>query len=349
MKSRDQIDQLEAGHARNQSRDAVTQAISKVSQIDAGIDVKGLIKNLKAIEAVLNGGGALGDVIKYLNTTISELQKVRTEADKRADSAQRVDVLLRAFLTVNNPAFKAAPTAKEIADIKSLLAGGLGDEFAAVFGSAVDYDFFVDFANAWGQQIEAREAMTKATGRPAPVIPSQVDAQTYFAAVARKGNAEVFDAYQTFASAFFVHRGIASVADLRLKVLDLFSAKASITGRRGLVCTGFATMGAEVLARAGATLDGFSVGIHASDDMVRDDKLEEQGHAIARMTRGGKAFSVSNQVIVQVKNALVGAGAIKWGNQSNPLFVGDGRTMETAVDKMLEKVAARKKVLMRGK
>jgi len=349
MKSRDQIDQLEAGHARNQSRDAVTQAISKVSQIDAGIDVKGLIKNLKAIEAALNGGGSLGDVIKYLNTTISELQKVRTEADKRADSAQRVDVLLRAFLTVNNPAFKAAPTAKEIAAIKSLLAGGLGDEFAAVFGSAVDYDFFVDFANAWGQQIEAREAMTKATGRPAPVIPSQVDAQTYFAAVARKGNAEVFDAYQSFASAFFVHRGIASVADLRLKVSDLFSAKASITGRRGLVCTGFATMGAEVLARAGATLDGFSVGIHASDDMVRDDKLEEQGHAIARMTRGGKAFSVSNQVIVQVKNALVGPDAIKWGNQSNPLFVGDGRTMETAVDKMLEKVAARKKVLMRGK
>ena len=37
------------------------------------------------------------------------------------------------------------------------------------------------------------------------------------------------------------------------------------------------------------------------------------------------------------------------GNQSNPLFVGDGRTMDAAVDKMLEKVAARKKVLMRGK
>jgi hypothetical protein len=41
-----------------------------------------LIKNLKAIEAALNGGGSLGDVIKYLNTTISELQKVRTEAEK---------------------------------------------------------------------------------------------------------------------------------------------------------------------------------------------------------------------------------------------------------------------------
>jgi len=108
-------------------------------------------------------------------------------------------------------------------------------------------------------------------------------------------------------------------------------------------------MGAEVLACAGATLDGFSVGIHASDDMLRDDRLEERGHANARMTRGGKALSVSNQVIAQVKNALVGRDAIKWGNQSNPLFVGDGRTMDAAVDKMLEKVAARKKVLMRGK
>ena len=191
--------------------------------------------------------------------------------------------------------------------------------------------------------------MAAATGRAAPVIPSRTDAQTYFAAVAGKGNAEVFAAYQSFASAFFVHRGIASVADLHLKVPDLFGAKASITGRRGLVCTGFATMGAEALGRAGATLDGFSVGIHASDDMVLADKLEEQGHAIARMTRGGAPFCVSNQFIEKTKNALVGKGAIQWGNQANPLFVGDAGTMDAAVDKMLEKVAARKRVLERRK
>jgi hypothetical protein len=349
MQSRDQIDHLEAGPARNKSREAVAQAISQVSKIDTGIDVKGLIKNLKAIETALQNNGSLADIIKYLNTSINELGKVRTEALKRAESAQRIDVLLRAFLALNNPAFKAAPTAKEIADIKSLLAGGLGEEFAAVFGGSVDYDFFVEFANTWGQQIEARERMTKATGKAAPVIPGQVDAQTYFAAVAKKGNAEVFEAYQSFASAFFVHRGIASVADLHLKVPDLFAAKASISGRRGLVCTGFATMGAEILIRAGATLDGFSVGIHASDDMVRNDELEEQGHAIARMTRGGKAFCVSNQTIELTKNALVGPGAIKWGNQSNPLFVGDGATMDAAVDKMMAKVAARKAVLARQK
>ena len=145
-----------------------------------------------------------------------------------------------------------------------------------------------------------------------------------------------------------MHRGIASVADLKLKVPDLFGAKASITGRRGLVCTGFATVGAEVLARAGATLDGFSVGIHASDEMVRNDKLEEQGHAIARMTRGAP-FCVSNQMIENTKNALVGKGAIQWGNQANPLFVGDGKTMDDAVDRMLEKVAARKEALARKK
>jgi hypothetical protein len=347
MKSRDQIDRMEADHVRGQSGEALAKAITQVSQIDTGIDVKGLIKNLRAIQTALKNGGSLADVIKYLNRSISELQNVRTEADNKASSAQRVDVLLRAFLATNNPAFRAAPTAKEISDIKSQLAGGLGEEFAAVFGSSVDYDFFVEFANTWGQQIEARERMARATGSAAPMIPSQVDAQTYFAAVARKGNAEVFDAYTSFASAFFVHRGIASVADLRLRVPDLFSARASITGRRGLVCTGFATMGAEVLVRAGATLDGFSVGIHASDDMVRNDQLEEQGHAIARLTRGGKAFCVSNQLIEQTKNALVGPGAISWGNQNNPLFVGDGRTMDAAVDKLLEKVAARKRALMR--
>ena len=348
VNSGDRADQLEGGHFRNQSREAVTKAIELVAKIDAGIDVKGLAKNLKAIEGALQNNGSLSEVIKYLNTSISELQKVRTESAKKATSAQRIDVLLRAFLALNNPAFRAAPTAKEIADIKSMLAGGLGEEFGDVFGSAVDYDFFVDFANSWGQQIEARDQMSKATGRAAPVIPGRTDAQTFFTALASKGNAEVFAAYTSFASAFFVHRGIASVADLKLKVPDLFGAPASITGRRGLVCTGFATVGAEVLARAGATLDGFSVGIHASDEMVRNDKLEEQGHAIARMTRGAP-FCVSNQMIENTKNALVGKGAIQWGNQANPLFVGDGKTMDEAVDRMLEKVAARKEALARKK
>jgi len=342
-------DQLEGGHLTHQSREAVTRAIGLVAKIDTGIDVKGLTKNLKAIQSALQNSGSLTEVIKYLNTSISELQKVRTEAAKRATSAQRVEVLLRAFLALNNPAFKAVPTAREIADVKSLLAGGLGDEFGDVFGAAVDYQFFVDFANTWGAQIGAREEMAAATGRAAPVIPSRTDAQTYFAALAKKRNAEVFAAYQSFASAFFVHRGIASVADLHLKAPDLFGAKASITGRRGLVCTGFATMGAEALGRAGATLDGFSVGIHASDDMVLTDRLEEQGHAIARMTRGGAPFCVSNESIEKTKNALVGKGAIQWGNQADPLFVGNGGTMDVAVDKMLEKVAARKKILERRK
>ncbi|HSU34259.1 MAG TPA: hypothetical protein VLJ88_01240, partial [Propionibacteriaceae bacterium] len=176
--SGDRADQLEGGHFRNQSREAVTKAIGLVAKIDTGIDVKGLTKNLKAIESALQGSGSLAEVIKYLNTSISELQKVRTEAAKRATSAQRVELLLRAFLALNNPAFKAAPTAKEIAGVKSLLAGGLGEEFGDVFGAAVDYQFFVDFANSWGAQIGAREEMAAATGRAAPVIPSQTDAQT---------------------------------------------------------------------------------------------------------------------------------------------------------------------------
>ena len=76
-------------------------------------------------------------------------------------------------------------------------------------------------------------------------------------------------------------------------------------------------------AGPGATLNGFSVGIHASDDMVRADKLDEQGHAIARMTRAGTAFCVSNQLIEKTKNALVGNGAIR-GAPGQSTFVGDG-------------------------
>jgi hypothetical protein len=85
-----------------------------------------------------------------VSASISDLKKGRTEADNKANSAQRVDVLLRAFLAVNSPAFKAAPTAKEITDIKSQLPGGLGEVFAAVFGSSVDYDFFVEIRQHLG-------------------------------------------------------------------------------------------------------------------------------------------------------------------------------------------------------
>ena len=343
--SRDDADRRLAGPERNQSRDALVRAIGQVSQIGAGIDAKGLIKDLRAIETHLTNDGSLADVIKYLNKTIDSLGKVRTEADVRVVAAQRIDVLLRAFLTLNNPAFKAAPTAAEIAAVRPQLAGGLGDEFAAVLGSAVDYDFFVEFANTWGQQIDARNKMEAATRTAAPVIPGRTDAQTYFTAVMGQGNTEVFAAYESFASAFFVHCGIASVADLNRTVADLFSSKASITGRRGLVCTGFATMGAEALTRAGATLDGFKVGIHASDDMVRNDELEESGHAIAQMTRRGTQFCISNQNILPVKDALEGKDAISWGDPSNRLFVGRGGTMAAAVAQMLERVAARKRAL----
>ena len=252
MQSKDPVDHRLAGPERNQSRDALVKAIGHISSITSGVDVKGLVKNLRAVETHLVNDGSLPEVVKHLNRTIDALGKVRTEADTRAVAAQRVDVLLRGFLALNNPAFAAAPTAAELATVRPLLGGGLQDEFAAVFGNSVDYQFFVEFAGSWGQQIDARRRWRRRPGSPAPTTPNRSDAQAYFAALRTKGNAEAFAAYESFASAFFVHRGIASVADLNRTVADLFTAKASITGRRGLVCTGFATMGAEALERAGA-------------------------------------------------------------------------------------------------
>jgi hypothetical protein len=64
MQSGDEADRRLAGPERNQSRDALVRAIGQVSQIGAGIDAKGLIKDLRAIETHLTNDGSLPDVIK---------------------------------------------------------------------------------------------------------------------------------------------------------------------------------------------------------------------------------------------------------------------------------------------
>ena len=345
----DQLDLLEAQHARNESADAVAKAIGLAAKLAPDIDVTALTKDLQSIQRSLTGGGSLSDATKGLGASVSQLQQVKDAAIKRADSAVKVSIVLRGFLAVNDPAFRDAPTAAEIAVVRTGLAGGIGDEIGDVFGSSVDYMFFADFANAWGQQLDARASMSAATGKAAPTVPDRSDAQEYFTALAKKGNSEVFDAYQGFASAFFVHRGIAGEADLRRTVDDLFTARSSITGRRGLVCTGYAVMGAEVLGKAGAKLSGFSVGVHVDDEMVLAGRFDEQGHAIARMTRAGTAFSISNDVIVPTANALVGKGAVTWGDTSKLLIVGDGKSMDAAVDDLMAKIAARRRVLERRK
>jgi hypothetical protein len=63
------------------------------------------------------------------------------------------------------------------------------------------------------------------------------------------------------------------------------------------------------------------------------------------MSRNGKPFCVSNEHILPVKDALEGKDAIVWGDQSNRLFVGSGRTMDAAVAQLLDRVAARKRAL----
>jgi hypothetical protein len=54
-------------------------------------------------------------------------------------------------------------------------------------------------------------------------------------------------------------------------------------------------------------------------------------------------------VIVPTANALVGKGAVTWGDTSKLLIVGDGKTMDAAVDDLMAKIAARRRVLERRK
>ena len=120
MLSRDSADHRSAGPERKQSKDAVQRAIGQVGKVP-GVDTAGLVKDLTAIGTHLDNDGSLADVVKFLNRVIDALGKVRTSAETRAAAGQAIDVLLRAFLAVNNPAFKAAPTAAEIATVRSQL------------------------------------------------------------------------------------------------------------------------------------------------------------------------------------------------------------------------------------
>ena len=50
-----------------------------------------------------------------------------------------------------------------------------------------------------------------------------------------------------FAAAYFYHKEVAAAADLALTSRQLFAQKVSITGKRPLVCTGYATVAAVVV------------------------------------------------------------------------------------------------------
>ena len=195
--------------------------------------------------------------------------------------------------------------------------------------------------------------MAKA-GAPIKQVPGEADAQAYFTKLKKQPNPDVFAAYTAFMEALFFHRDVVNVGDLTATNAALMSAPASITGTRSLVCTGYATIGADLLHLAGATKGKIIIAIRASDAQLLSGNVLDDAHAIAKVTRGGQDRYVSNHLIVDTEVAGIGPNAVAWTNKDNPLIRAEGPTMADAVTAVMRamadaRAAARARAAKKGK
>lgn len=344
-KGPDTADRLEAQHILTESRTTVADAKAQLLKITGGIDVDKIVKDVTTVETWMNNVGNVTDVIKQLNEFLKAIHILQADVRTRADALGRITFLLNGFLEINQPKFSGALSSKDIEGLKRKLHGGITDAFTAVFGSAAEYALFDKFADLLATQLGVREEMTKAGAPATSPVPSPADAKAYFTALAKSPSDAVFGAYHRYAIAYFYHHEIATVADLTAVVPDLMSQAPSITGTRSLVCTGYATVGAQLMSWAGGRTDGYIVGIKASDEMLQGGAPIDDAHALAQVTVRGKTAFISNYEIAHNEEEGIGKEAVDWHHKNNPIFLGRGKTMQVAVAGSLAAMAARRKKL----
>src|SRR5262249_30239751 len=155
----------------------------------------------------------------------------------------------------------------------------------AVFATlgAQDYALFTALGELLSTQLRTRSKMAKAGVKPASAVPGRGDVETWFKSMKAASNPDVRQAYTTYANSFFYHRITDNLQELAGLTLDqIFSRDVSITGVRGIVCTGYALLGATLLGLAGGQTQGFIMAVRATDDQIRNNKIDA-GHALARV------------------------------------------------------------------
>jgi hypothetical protein len=157
-------------------------------------------------------------------------------------------------------------------------------------------------------------------------------------------NAEVIKAYQDFAQAFFFHRIVNSLDDMRLNdATDIFARPTAITGTRPLVCSGYAILGASLISQAGGKVEKFISGVKATNHDILNDSFTT-GHALAQISRKGQRFFVSNDLIVSTKKE-----GLSLLDDPGAMFTGEGPTNLDSLHNLADKLAARKTALQKTK
>jgi hypothetical protein len=341
-----------------QGKNASEEASEMVKKAGETLDVTEIRKHTDAIDAALadmkdnpaNTDDGVDTVIANVKAAKLKIAELRGRVAGTPKAVGRILFVLRSFLALNAPKRASGPTAAEIKTYKGTL-GTMSSDFSTVFAEGKTtrgYEAFGTYAEVLDLQLAEREKMAAAKVTPASPVPTQGNAEDYFASLKDKPNAEVFAAYTDYASAFFYHRVVDKFDDMNVgSVSDLYSRPLSVMGLRPLVCTGYALLGSHLLTRAGATFKEFIVAVRATDADIVGNKIDE-GHALAHMKRKGKDFFVSNHLIVDTEDEGIGSDAVAWDKKDAPLHKTAGATipgtnsaLEAQLGKLAEKIRNR--------
>jgi hypothetical protein len=350
LRREDDVFRLEGLISLRKAQTRLRELLQRMPEVLSIIDVENLAFDLQ-------------DEVRKLNSAISErtvdiglveqvrgnLRILRGRFNEKAvslgqiqDSAKRIDFVLRCLLWLNHVPGATAPTDDEARQLAALLRTTVESDLLGLFpGLSQDQ---INLLKTFGEsilprQLDARKMMQTAGHLPAGSVPTLAEGRAWFRSSERKNNTEIRNAYESFTNAWFYHRIVATIDDLSEPTVEsLFEREASITGIRPLVCSGYALVGATLLQEAGARLVHFTLAVRATDEQIRNNKIDA-GHAIAVMRRKGANLIVSNDSIVGNVNDAIGPEAVAWQNAQAPLHRANGQTLAIA-KRALERILA---------
>jgi len=337
----------------------------------AKADANQLAKQLKTVQQNLDKAReaerdpiVIGDLAKAAEKIAASKDITKVKADfeklygnvkegsKRAndlpDAARRVVFALRYFAAINTSNFAGAPDRSELKKIGKI--DDLSRDLELVFDKgASSLPLFNELAEQFQKQIDQRTAMDQApksgaAQKDTPLVPTKDHVLGYFASLKKEDNNKVIAAYQNYARAFFRHRGVSELNQLRTSVDTVFATQTSVAGLRGAVCAEYAVLGDALLKQADATLVKFIMAIRASDDEVRRDAFNT-AHAVAIMKRQGATLFVSNDEIENKMEDAIGPDAVAWENAKGTITQGEGSTIDAAFEDLTKEIAKRKSKL----
>lgn len=329
--------QLKVTQALGQAAEASERATAIVASLEQVLDAGDVRVHADAIAKTVDGirnkkldlFDGTEEVKRHVKDAKAALGELRSRFEATPKSIGRILFVLRSFLALNAPGRVAAPTAAEAAAYAGSL-DEIGHDFSVVFAKGLvtrGFDALSLYANVLGRQLAERQKMQAAKVTPASPVPSQGNAEDYFASLKDKSNAEVFAAYRAYAAAFFYHRHVDKFDDMNVSgVSELYTRPLSVFGLRPLVCTGHALLGSHLLQKANAAFVAFTVAVRAEDTDIVQNRISA-GHALAKLRRKGQVFWVSNGIIVNSENDGIGPDAVAWEKSTAPLHKTSGSTI----------------------